>query len=115
MKMVFCKEDVSLNEYTLARIANKVLDIPTPNIIYYDEVSKIMRMVMIDGMSISDYYGSEDNNIPVHIFEKIRTIIKNLWKSEIVYPDITGYNFIEDKNGKVWPRLCKKPKTISKQ
>lgn len=100
--MEFCKEDVSMNEYMLARLSDKVLHIPTPAIIDYDEDSKQMKMVKLDNMCIADYYGAEDSNTPEHIFENIRTIIKKLWESEIVYPDITGYNFIEDKGENVW-------------
>ena len=41
--------------------------------------------------------------IPDYIFAKIREIILKLYNNGILYPDITGYNFIEHKsNGKVY-------------
>ena len=75
-----------------------------PKIINYDKENKIMTMEKIDGMNVSDMYGEKADNVPDEIFEIIVNIIKTLKKQDIEYPDITGYNFIEDKNiyGKIW-------------
>ena len=35
------------------------------------------------------------------IFNEIRDIVKNLYDNGVIYPDITGYNFIEWDN-KIW-------------
>jgi tRNA A-37 threonylcarbamoyl transferase component Bud32 len=52
-------------------------------------------------MNVSDYYGEKETNISPELFTKIRTIVKTLYDNNVVYPDITGYNFIEyDK--RIW-------------
>ena len=46
-------------------------------------------------------YGDSPKRIPKYIFDEIRIIIKSLYDHGIIYPDITGYNFIEC-DGKIW-------------
>ena len=72
-----------------------------PKIINYNSETKVLVMTKINNMSVADYYGEESKNIPLNIFNQIRNIIKTLYKQGIVYPDITGYNFIEADN-KIW-------------
>mgnify|MGYP000651299224 CR=1 FL=1 len=75
-----------------------------PKIISYDKKTKTMVMEKIDNMNLSDMYGENDTDVDEYYFDEIRTIIKTLAEHNIEYPDITGYNFIEDKNnyGKIW-------------
>ena len=102
MNDLYIKEQVESTEYMIARIAHQGLHIPTPEIIYYNYKSKVMLMTKIHQCCIADYYGDGDNNTPDEIYIKIRKIISDLLMAGISYPDITGYNFIEDKEGKVW-------------
>ena len=97
MNDLYIKEQVESNEYMIARIAHQGLHIPTPEIIYYNYKSKVMLMTKIHQCCIADYYGDGDNNTPDEIYIKIRKIISDLLMAGISYPDITGYNFIEDK------------------
>ena len=53
-------------------------------------------------MSVADTYGDSDKSTPKEIYDRIRMIIKEMVKLSICYPDITGYNFMIDKNDKLW-------------
>jgi len=102
MNDLYIKEQVESNEYMIARIANQGLHIPTPEIIYYNSTCKVMIMTKIHQCSVADYYGDSDSETPDEVYIQIRKIIGDLLMAGISYPDITGYNFIEDNNGKVW-------------
>ena len=102
MEDLYIKEQVESNEYMIARIAHQGLHVPTPEIVYYNSTCKVMIMTKILPCSVADYYGDADNKTPDEVYIKIRKIINDLLMAGISYPDITGYNFIEDKEGKVW-------------
>ena len=55
----------------------------------------------IPNMSVSDFYGEGFLCVDNNTIDKIRETITILHQQHIVYPDITGYNFIE-YDGKVW-------------
>jgi tRNA A-37 threonylcarbamoyl transferase component Bud32 len=65
-----------------------------------DEIKIVMEY--IEGMNIADKYGEDINEVPEYILIQIMEILKKLYNYGIIYPDITGYNFIEDKNLKIW-------------
>lgn len=71
-------------------------------VIDYNETTHELTMEKIDNMCVSDMYGEDFKNVPLNIVEKIRNIIRMLYDDGFCYPDITGYNFIEDSNGTVW-------------
>jgi len=99
----YIKKDVTYHEYEMHKYIYE-LSIPTlnvPKIVNYNKVSKEMTLVKINNMNISDWYGDSDKNISPELFDKIRQIIKTLYDNNIIYPDITGYNFIECDN-KLW-------------
>jgi tRNA A-37 threonylcarbamoyl transferase component Bud32 len=73
-----------------------------PKLYNYDKISKELKTQKINGMSVSDMYGDKRDNVPTNIQKKIYDIIFELYKNNIIYPDITGYNFIQDKNNKIW-------------
>ena len=108
MTKIFTKLNVSESEYKMQlHIYNlNILNVPEP--ISYDKITKIFKMKEINGMSLSDYYGEKSTDIDSNIFKSIREIIKTLFDVGIIYPDITGYNFIaeyDDKNeitSKLW-------------
>ena len=99
---IYTKHNVDKNEYQLAHIARKILGINTPEIVSYNKETGIMTSERVDRCCISDYYGEKNNDTPPKIYDKIREIIHKLLKAGIVYPDITGYNFIQDRNDVVW-------------
>jgi tRNA A-37 threonylcarbamoyl transferase component Bud32 len=100
--MQFIKNSVERHEYELAHLSRKFLNIKTPSIISYDGKNKIMISEKIWSLNVADYYGDGDDKTPDNVYDKIRDIIRQLLNADIVYPDITGYNFIEDKNGEIW-------------
>ena len=75
--------------------------VKTPEILAYNRDTQVMLMKKINYMNVADYYGDEDTDTSPNLFNKIRDIIKTLYDNNIVYPDITGYNFIE-YNKEVW-------------
>jgi tRNA A-37 threonylcarbamoyl transferase component Bud32 len=52
-------------------------------------------------MSISDQFGTDISKIPKKIMNEIRETIKKIYDENIIYIDITGYNFIFYKK-KIW-------------
>lgn len=95
--LIYTKENVSLHEYTLQSfVYNLQLDaVKVPKIISYDKDKRTMQMEKVGNMNISDFYGEDEKHISDKLFARIRLIIKTLYDSDITYPDITGYNFIE--------------------
>jgi tRNA A-37 threonylcarbamoyl transferase component Bud32 len=72
-----------------------------PKIKSYNKETKQLKMVRVGTMSISDYYGESSENIDDDLFTKIRNMVQTLYDHDILYVDITGYNFIENDN-KLW-------------
>ena len=102
----FVKQHVSYKEffmhdhiYTLSLSSNGLLNVP--KIINYDVNKQEMTMEKINHMNVSDFYGDHESNISAELFTQIHCIISYLYDNHIVYPDITGYNFIEC-GGKLW-------------
>ena len=87
--------------YELSKV-HKCLNVP--KIISYNERTKTMKTVCVGTSNVSDFYGEENHNVPTRIFNKVREVIQLLYDSGVVYPDITGYNFIETpgKQKKLW-------------
>ena len=100
-QLYFIKRSVSLKEYEMHKHVSELGIVNTPQIIAYNRETNTMVMERINHMCVSDYYGDKEKDISNELFSKIRGIIKTLWDNNIVYPDITGYNFIEYDN-KIW-------------
>ncbi len=94
----FTKDNVSLKEYKLYKYVYNLDLVNIPKPISYDKLNKKFVMQRIPNMCISDYYGEKAENVPDEIFEKIRNTIRILYEQNIIYTDITGYNFIEFGN-----------------
>ena len=105
MENYYFKENVSLREYEMYKYVclKDIVDIP--DLIGYDNKDNILITRKIKNLDISNMHGEELEDLTekesVEVFNKIRKIIKKLYDNNIVYPDITGYNFIEDNN-KIW-------------
>jgi tRNA A-37 threonylcarbamoyl transferase component Bud32 len=69
---------------------------------YLRDGSMRVTMERILPMCVCDMYGYEEEDIPAHIWKGVRKIVKTLFNHGIEYPDITGYNFIEDQKGRIW-------------
>ena len=99
---LYIKENVNEHEYEMHRHVYKLNVVKTPKIIAYDRESKVMIMERIPLMNVSDYYGEEEEKVPSAIFTQVRDIVKTLYKNNIIYPDITGYNFLEFIKNVMW-------------
>ena len=97
----FTKENVSLCEYKIHKYVYNLHIVNVPKIKSYNKKTKQLKMVRVGTMNVSDYYGASAENIDNELFDKIRAIIKTLYDHDILYVDITGYNFIEFKN-RIW-------------
>jgi tRNA A-37 threonylcarbamoyl transferase component Bud32 len=104
--MSFIKENVSFKEfmmheyiYNLSLASNGILNVPKIN--DYDVDNKTLTMENIPNMCVADFYGEKNTDICSELFAKIREVIRFLYINHIIYPDITGYNFIQYE-GKLW-------------
>ena len=87
----YIKKDVTQHEVDMHQHIYdlKLPNIHAPKIVSYNKKTKEMVLVKIGNMNISDWYGAEEKNISVELFDKIRQIIKTLYDNNIAYPDIT--------------------------
>jgi tRNA A-37 threonylcarbamoyl transferase component Bud32 len=97
----YTKENVSLCEYKIHKYVYNLNIVNIPRIKSYNKKTKQMKMVRVGTMSVSDYYGETGEHIDDALFARIRNIIQTLYNHDILYIDITGYNFIENDN-KLW-------------
>jgi len=102
---VYVKNGVSFHEYQMHLFAYNLSTRTTlfdvPKVLEYNSVEKTMTMEKINADNISHVYGEHLVNVPATIVKKIRKTIKFLCDNGFIYPDITGYNFINFKN-KIW-------------
>lgn len=98
----FTKLNVDLHEYNMHNYIVHLNILNVPKIINYDSKTKIMQMEKISGMSVADFYGESFESVPNSIISQIRKIIQILKLNNIIYPDITGYNFILDSDSNIW-------------
>jgi tRNA A-37 threonylcarbamoyl transferase component Bud32 len=100
-KVYYTKENVSLKEYKIHAYVYDLGIVNIPKIISYDKNTKQMKMVRVGIMNVSDFYGANAIDISEELFAKVREVIQTLYDNNILYIDITGYNFIESEN-KLW-------------
>jgi RIO-like serine/threonine protein kinase len=99
---VYVKKNVNHKEYFMQKYVYQLNIVNVPEIIEYDDKGQIMIMNKVDNNNLSDHYGEEATDVPDKIFDQVIKIVRTLVLHNIEYPDLTGYNFIEDKNGKIW-------------
>ena len=103
---IYTKHNVELGEYNMHNYVYNVAArngyIYVPHIHSYDRKSKTLVMDKISGMSVADFYGEDIACVPESVLKECRYIISKLWNNNIIYPDITGYNFIQDDDGDIW-------------
>ena len=100
-KSIYVKYHVDFHEYNMHNYIWNLGIVNVPKIISYDKTNKTLQMEKIPGLSVSDMHGEAYANVPAKTTSKIRDIILILKSHNIIYPDITGYNFIEH-DGSVW-------------
>jgi len=98
----YVKQNVNHREYFMQKYVYQLGIVNVPEIIEYNEESKIMVMKKIGDMNLSDYYGADATDVPKELFDQVVKIVRTLVLHNIEYPDLTGYNFIGDSDGKLW-------------
>jgi tRNA A-37 threonylcarbamoyl transferase component Bud32 len=113
MLQQFIKQNVAYNEYfihsqcisllkDLSQKEDTFINIHIPNIISYDKHSKILILQKIHGDNLSNIYGEEIQGVPLKLIKIIREFLYLLNQYMVEYIDITGYNFMLDKNENLW-------------
>jgi tRNA A-37 threonylcarbamoyl transferase component Bud32 len=99
----FSKSDVTYHEFQMYKYIDS-LSLPfVPKLISFDEASHVLTMQKINGMNLSDMFGEKFKDVPGNFIEDARRMIATLHVNNVVYPDITGYNFIlEKETDKLW-------------
>lgn len=96
------KDNVSPREYRMYKYLDN-MNLPcVPKLYHYDKDNQLLTTQKINGLSVADTYGESFDKVPQAIMNQIRYIIRDLYAIGIVYPNITGYNFIIDKISKIW-------------
>ena len=98
----YVKQDVNHREYFMQKYVYNLDIVKIPEIIEYNDESKIMVMKKVGNHNLSDNYGEDAMDVPDELFSQVVKIVRNLVLHNIEYPDLTGYNFVEDSDGKVW-------------
>lgn len=63
----------------------------------------VVQMDSVEGMCLADLYTDDPTAIPTAVWQEIERILAVLFECEgIEFVDITGYNFMEDTQGKIW-------------
>ena len=63
----------------------------------------VVQMDTVEGMCLADLYTDDPSKISNAAWFQIESILETLFECEgIEYVDITSYNFMEDKDGKIW-------------
>ena len=97
----YVKHNVNHKEYFMQQYVYQLNIVNVPEIVEYNDESKIMVMYKMGLHNLSDNYGDKASDVPDILFDQVIKIVRNLVLHNIKYPDLTGYNFIEDCNGKV--------------
>jgi RIO-like serine/threonine protein kinase len=97
----YVKQNVNHREYFMQKYVYNLNIVNVPEIIDYNDESKIMVMKKLGKYNLSDHYGENATDIPNELFDQVIKIVRNLVLHNIEYPDLTGYNFIEDCDGTV--------------
>ena len=98
----YVKQNVNHREYFMQKYVYQLDIVNVPEIIEYNDESKIMVMRKVGKHNLSDQYGENATDIPKELFDQVIKIVRTLVLHNIEYPDLTGYNFVEDSNGKIW-------------
>ena len=103
-EMYYVKHNVEHTEYFMQKYVHQLNIVNVPEIIRYDERNKIMVMRKVGKNNLSHNYGENATDIPDELFDTVVKIVRTLVLHGIEYPDLTGYNFVEDANtyGKIW-------------
>lgn len=97
----YTKFNVEESEYLMYKRIQNLNIVNIPKLIWYDNSLKIMTTELIECLNIADQYTDDASAVPDNIYLSIVNTIKILFKNGIIFPDITGYNFIYHDD-KLW-------------
>ena len=86
----YVKHNVNHSEYFMHNYVYKLNIVNVPEIIKYDDDSKIMVMYKIGNHNLSDQYGENAKEVPNKLFDQVIKIVRTLVLHGIEYPDLTG-------------------------
>ena len=98
----YVKENVDIHEFTMQTHVYSLGIVRVPEVFNYCKETQTMVMARVGAMNVSDMYGENANMVPDNVFKSISKIIQKLVDHGIEYPDLTGYNFVEDADDNVW-------------
>jgi hypothetical protein len=107
---LFTKQNVSFHEFQMYKYIydlSKRSDIHILNILHvpfifsYNIDTQTLVTERIQNINVFDFYGDAFLSVDNNVIDKIREIVTLLYKNQIVFPDITGNNFIEHRK-KLW-------------
>lgn len=96
------KDNVLPREYRMYKYLDNMNWPCVPKLYGYDKDNQFLTTQKINGLSVADTYGESFDKVPPLIVNQIRDIVRKLYAVGIVYPNITGYNFIIDRMSRVW-------------
>ena len=99
LQKLYCKKHVSKHEFKMHTRAVEILADSVPKIVSYDDETRTLTMELLEGMSVSDFYGEDAIHVPDSVWTQAQSLVSELYKNGIVYSDVTGYNLMEDNNG----------------
>jgi tRNA A-37 threonylcarbamoyl transferase component Bud32 len=103
MNAQYIKPNVKEHEYELQKYVYDLNIVNVPRIYDYDKKTKVMKMedLNVDNIAVmyDEYEEDLQNKDLDYLYDEIRNIILKLYQNNIIYVDITPYNFIETKNG----------------
>lgn len=98
----YIKQDVVDIEYFMHKYVYSLGIVNMPEVVHYCSATRTMVMRRITGDTLSNRYGEDATSVPDEAFYQVIQIVRSLVLGGIQYPDLTGYNFIEDDEGVVW-------------
>ena len=93
------KQNVTQKEVDMYRHVQQLGIVNIPEFISYSNGNMVTKA--INSLNVADMYTDDATKVDSDVFDSIRSMIKIMYCNGIVYPDITGYNFISHQ-GKVW-------------
>ena len=102
----YIKQNVSHREYFMQQFVYNLNIVKVPEIINYNEVTQTMTMKRVGTNNLSHIYGENATDVPDELFDDVANIVRKLVLNGIEFPDLTGYNFVEDNSSvgayKIW-------------
>ena len=90
----YSKFNAEASEHDMYQYVVSLGIVNIPRLVTYDTERKIMTTELIESLNVADMYTDDPTMVPDYIWQLIVLTIVTLRSNGIIYPDITGYNFI---------------------